>query len=172
MTAFPPAAGAELPMRIVPRSLALALVALAAAGPGSAIAAKKQKTEVKFVISMESPCYDWWSWGIWSCSDWSGKFRASGAVSDRGPASAPELGLEFRIRLDGKKGSITIIVPITDYYDWTAWTSFVIAEGTGVYAGLSGGGSADVDFTPLVDRYQGIYAVGADLDLRGTIAGG
>ncbi|MHC4550415.1 MAG: hypothetical protein ACYTEZ_16730 [Planctomycetota bacterium] len=151
----------------------LALVAfLIAATPTSAIAAKKQKTEVKFVISMESPCDSWWDWGPWSCSDWSGKFRASGAVSDRGPASAPEFGVDFRIRLDGKKGkgSITISVPITDW-DWTAWTAFEIAGGTGVYAGLSGGGSADVEFTPLGDRY-GVYSVRADLHLRGTIDGG
>jgi hypothetical protein len=150
----------------------LALAAfLIAATPASAIAAKKQKTEVKIVISMESPCNDWWGWGIYSCWDWNGTFRASGAVSDRGPASAPSLGAEFRIRLDGKKGSITIIVPITDYYDWTAWTAFEIAEGTGVYAGLSGGGSADVEFTSLATRYE-IYGARADLHLRGTIAGG
>lgn len=150
-------------MRIVSSCLLLAVVAVGGARP--AAAAKHQKTDFRISITMESACHDWFELGLWGCGEWSGKFHATGAVSDRGSASAPEYGTEFDITLDGKKGSLTVVVSSDD------WTAFEITGGTGAYAGATGGGAAEVVFTLLGDSFDPDH-VRAEFRLQGTLGGG
>lgn len=149
-------------MTIALRCVLFSIAALAIGAGPSATAGGKQKTAIKMTITMESACSNWFELGLWGCSEWNGKFRVSGAVSDRGPASAPEYGTEFTIGLDGKKGSITVLVSSDD------WTVFAITGGTGAYAGITGGGSAEVDFTLLGDALDP-DRVRAEFRLNGTV---
>ncbi|MHC4164846.1 MAG: hypothetical protein ACYSUM_22250 [Planctomycetota bacterium] len=131
-------------MKLAMSSLAVALAALLAATPASA--GKKQTNAFSIAIRMEC-FYD--AWGGYS--DWSGTFKATGALPDSGSVTAPSYYVsDGYIQLEGKKGSLAIAVSNFEVvlsglrggrpvYKLAA--TFEIVGGTGAYAGLSGAGT-------------------------------
>jgi len=144
-------------MRFVLRSLCLAAVILAAAGPQPALAGRRQKTELKMDLTLEGVCQDVLEWGLGLCSGWDGTFHVSGALSDRGTAAAGAgFGSPFPVELVGKHGSLSLVLMLDETNG--GW-GFQITGGTGDYANVSGGGTATLDV-----EYRGYPSGNIDWD--------
>jgi len=132
-------------MRPVKIALQVALLALLAGGVPSALAGRTATNALTIEIAMESA-------GSW----YTGTFRASGAISDRGSVVAFDYGgsgYAQWIELDGADGSLTIaiddIVLTGEQTDGTTQRvemqlsgTFAVVGSTGAYAGFEPAGPA------------------------------
>ncbi|MHC4137608.1 MAG: hypothetical protein ACYS0K_21895 [Planctomycetota bacterium] len=164
-------------MRFWIKPIALGLLALLAATPTSAVAGK-DKSAFSIAITMKNT-FD--ALGG-AAPDWSGTFHASGALSGSGSATAPYY--YDTIQIEGKKGSLVVVLTNIQYQrprrkaQWDLTATFEIVGGTGVYAGLSGGGAASGTERwrcLFVDRTLGgcyVYRVTVNWQLDGAVNGG
>jgi hypothetical protein len=142
-------------MRLAAKSLVLALIGLLAATPTAVEAGKKNPNAIAITITMDDPNFHPCFGGGWVV--YSGSFRVSGALSDRGAASAYHYFVDDDelIALEGKQGSLTVLVKNIEILSarsrgkngrkGTAYTlagAFEIVDGTGAYASLVATGTA------------------------------
>jgi hypothetical protein len=120
-------------MKRIVIGVALLLSALISATPSSA-GNKGGDAFFDMVVEMDAAC-------DWGCTDWSGRFQLSGALTDRGSAfSDSQYWNGELMELDGKLGHLTI--EITDLVS-VAWTNgrWVTEEYTGTFRILAAAGA-------------------------------
>ena len=119
-------------MRLAIKSLAIALLALLAAAPTSAVAAKKQKTAFSIVIEGSYRIEQFPTNPVGFYYD----FRASGAIKDSGPVG----GSGYRFDLLGEHATYVVFFTITGTFEiWRptddAWPGDLLGSGTFERAG-------------------------------------
>jgi hypothetical protein len=130
-------------MRFAKTPLVLTGLALLVALPASALAGKPGPSDFKIRISAEGSCGD---------DVHVGSFHAQGALSGSGTASV--VGLQgayygyYYVVLEAADGSLVATILWDDTAGWT----FDLANGTGVYAGITGSGTPTTQLTWLYPK--------------------